>query len=278
VQLTLITFPISMTRDSPTKVITRRLANSYTSARHSLRRHVPNTRQRTYSRPSHSGGLPYPHEEARQSTKKQLANNLVMSAFEAQGLGRTRTLANILVLDTPDLRTVRTLLGKHARYIRQIIIVEKDPDIKCTITRNVEHAGLNHIVSVMQGEVIEFLAGDHNVHIGYVWLDAMAAYLDRDGILPAVVSKLATRCLTLTFSKRLRKGDTHHKYTARIANSLRELLPYKVIDWGYSISTGTQSMQLVAFGAAPASCACSAPPMAGGPEYVWVAPDSLLTK
>jgi hypothetical protein len=267
-----------MTRDSQTRVITRRSANSYTSERHLLRRHAPNTRQRTYSRPSHSGGLPYPYEEARQSTKKQLANNLVMSAFEAQGLGRTRTLANILVLDTPDLRTVRTLLGKHARYIRQIIVIEKDPDIKRTIARNVEHAGLNHIVSVIQGEVIEFLMGKHTMHIDYVWLDAMAAYLDRDGILPVAVSNLATRCLTLTFSKRLHKGDTHYKYTARIANSLRELLPYKVIDWGYSISTGTQSMQLVAFGAAPASCACSAPPVAGGPECVWVEQDSLPTK
>jgi len=213
------------------------------------------------------GALPYPSRAARASPDKEDANRHVLDVFEAQGLGLERNSATVLILDTPDLRTVKMLLRRFSRNIRQIVVVEQKVGVANTIRSAVRRAGLDSIVSVVNDEVVHYVATyGGKARIQYLWLDCMTIDPDRHATLLPALIKAGARALALTLSKRVPGG--YAKKAAAIVKRYYAALPYKVLDWGYQVSRKNQHMQVLALGMIETQCVFrtrSASPVPGSP-------------
>lgn len=199
-----------------------------------------------------SGCLPFPREAAKTSQTKKLANNTVIDMFVSQGLGTTIRNAVIVVLDTPDLRTTRQLLKRERVSISKIIIVEKSATVYQGIIRQLATSRPGK-VEVVQGDVIDYLAARAS-RVDFAWLDFMAAYVDENNMLPAIVSRLSIRCIAITLSNRLYYGGTHSNRAKQFKRRFNKVLTYKICDMGYKTSSTTQCMQVLAFGNINVGC------------------------
>ncbi len=203
---------------------------------------------------SASGGK-YPSRRNNKSEDKQLANHYVIRMFELQGLGRMERTSKILILDTPALITTRLLSERYKHEITIIIIVEQDPEVARRIRASArKHAADLAPVVVVTDEVIHYLSGVDFV-IDFIWLDVMKTQLF--GVSEILGALEHMRCLAVTVTNRLRsRGDTGAARTKRMAELLKPVFKYKVLDWGYhgshkkasgELARGT-TMQVIAFG------------------------------
>jgi hypothetical protein len=186
--------------------------------------------------------------------------------FEAQGLGTAITNATVLVLDTGELRTTALLMDRHQHDLRRVIVVERDGAEVAAMELAIQRRGWAVEVEVVPAEDVIAWLTTASVRIDFMWLDLMsnairikAAGARRGAAIDPqqfaqLVRRLDLRGLAVTLSNRLQGRDSVSRRNSRLARSVAETLPHKLMDWGYRVSPGSQSMQLLMFGRRAVEC------------------------
>lgn len=229
----------------------------------------------TATEPKLRNSAPYP---GKQSSAKARSNRAVIRHYSWV---RADTTAAALVLDTEDLNTTRALL--QSGHVSRVTVVQEDPRVAATTQANVVAWGLNDCVTVVVGDVFDYMrcAAAARDNYGCVYIDAegyggdMAgrynpAKYERDDrryvgdVIAAFVANCSVRCFALTSTMRARgakgaKSRTRAQRVADIRRCLGAYLPAHEYAVGYQavkkcpqMPKGSQYMALDIYTCRPA--------------------------